>query len=53
MPNITRPLAFADAFIAATLVEDAQDFAVEDAIVVNLSPRPMVTGDLHPAIVPA
>lgn len=53
MPNITRPLAFADAFISATLVEDAQDFAVEDAVVVNLSPKRMITGDLHPAIVPA
>lgn len=53
MPNHQRPLAFADDFIHAELVEDAKDFAVEDAIVINLSPRPMITGDVHPAIVPA
>ncbi|MCC6306636.1 MAG: hypothetical protein IT545_15775 [Rhodobacteraceae bacterium] len=53
MPNTLRPLAFADDFIHAELVEDAVDLAVADAIVVNLSPRPMVTGDDYPAIVPA
>ena len=36
MPNITRPLAFADGFIQAQLVEDAQDFPVTDAVVVIL-----------------
>lgn len=53
MTNRNRPLAFSDDFIYAELVEAAKDFAVEDAIVVNLSPRPMVTGSNHPAIVPA
>lgn len=53
MPNHLRPLAFADDFIHAELVEDAKDFAVDDAVVVNLSPRPLITGDAHPAIVPA
>ncbi|MFY1709405.1 hypothetical protein [Tritonibacter scottomollicae] len=53
MPNIKRDLAFADDFITAELVEDVQDYAVEDAVVVNLSPRPMITGTDHPAIVPA
>ena len=53
MPNVTRPLAFADDFIHAELVTDVRDLAVADAVVVNLSPRPMITGDAHPAIVPA
>lgn len=53
MTNKTRPLAFADDFIYAELVEDPRDFAVEDAVVVNLSASPMVTGSDHPAIVPA
>lgn len=52
MPNATRTLAFADDYIYAELVEDARDFHVEDAVVVNLSPRPMVTGNEHSAIVP-
>jgi hypothetical protein len=53
MPNQLRKLAFADDFILAELVEDARDFPVEDAVVVNLSPRPMMTGTDHPGIVPA
>lgn len=53
MPNGLRKLAFADDFIQAELVEDAQDFTVEDAVAINLSPRPMVTGTEHSAIVPA
>jgi hypothetical protein len=53
MPNHRRPLAFADDFIQAELVEDVRDFAVADAVVVNLSPRPMITGSDHPAVVPA
>ena len=53
MPNKLRKLEFADEFIYAELVEDAQNFSVDDAVVVNLSPQPMVTGTDHPAIVPA
>lgn len=53
MPNQRRNLAFADDFIHAELVEDVRDLVVEDAVAVNLSPRPMVTGTDHPAIVPA
>lgn len=53
MQNLSRDLAFADAFITATLVENVVDYDVTDAIVVNISPSPMVTGDEHPAIVPA
>jgi len=53
MPNVLRNMAFADDFIYAVLVEDVRDFTVEDAVAVNLSPRPMVTGTEHPAIVPA
>lgn len=53
MPNKTRKLAFADDFIYAELVEDVRDFVVEDAVAVNLSPRPMITGTDNPAIVPA
>lgn len=52
-PNRIRDLSFADDFIMAQLVEDPADFLVEDAVVVNLSPLPMVTGTDHPAIVPA
>ena len=53
MTNKTRTLAFADDFIYGELIEDIQDFAVEDAVVVNLSTKPLVTGNKHPAIVPA
>lgn len=53
MTNKTRALAFADDFIHAELVENPQNFIVDDAVVVNLSPQPMVTGGVHPAIVPA
>lgn len=53
MPNQRRNLAFADNFIHAELVEDVRDLVVEDAVAVNLSPRPMITGTDHPAIVPA
>ncbi|AWM24810.1 hypothetical protein N181_07240 [Sinorhizobium fredii USDA 205] len=51
--NKIRDLAFADEFIYAKLIENVVDYEVDDAIVVNLSPRPLVTGDEHPAIVPA
>ncbi|WP_334174613.1 hypothetical protein [Pseudoxanthobacter sp.] len=53
MPNKARDLSFADDFISARLVEDVVDLPVEDAVVVNLSPVPMVTGHEHPGIVPA
>ncbi len=53
MPNEIRRLAFADDFIYAELVEQPRDLAVTDAIVVNLSAQPLVTGVDHPAIVPA
>lgn len=53
MHNQIRDLAFADDFITAKLVENPRDYHVEDAVVVNLSPRPLVTGAEHPAIVPA
>ncbi|MBB3236740.1 hypothetical protein [Phyllobacterium endophyticum] len=42
--NITRDLNFADEFIMAQLVENPSGFQVDDAIVVNLSPRPMYVG---------
>lgn len=51
--NQTRDLAFADDFISAKLVENVVDLDVEDAVVVNISPSPMITGTDHPAIVPA
>ena len=53
MQNLSRDLAFADDFISAKLVENVVDYDVADAVVVNISPSPMVTGDEHPAIVPA
>ncbi len=53
MQNRVRDLSFADAFISARLVENVRDFAVDDAVVVNISASPMVTGDDHPAIVSA
>ncbi|MGO4855436.1 hypothetical protein [Phaeovulum sp. W22_SRMD_FR3] len=53
MQNKTRDLAFADSFIRAQLVENVQDLAVDDAVVVNLGPEPMITGTDHPTIVPA
>lgn len=52
MTNTVRTLAFADDFILAQVVENVQDFAVEDAVVVNLSPSMMITGHEHPAVVP-
>jgi hypothetical protein len=51
--NLTRDLAFADDFISAKLVENVVDFDVTDAVVVNISPSIMVTGDEHPAVIPA
>lgn len=51
--NVKRDLAFADDFISAELVENASDYDVEDAIVINISPVSMTTGTDHPAIVPA
>jgi hypothetical protein len=53
MHNQSRPLAFADSFIRAELVENVSDFQVDDAIVVNVGPNVMVTGAEHPAVVPA
>ncbi|RWB35826.1 MAG: hypothetical protein E5V25_01685 [Mesorhizobium sp.] len=53
MRNQTRDLAFADDFIIAKLVENVSDYEIEDAVVVNVSPSPMITGSEHPAIVPA
>jgi hypothetical protein len=53
MHNQSRPLAFADSFIRAELVEHVSDFQVDDAIVVNVGPNVMVTGAEHPAVVPA
>ncbi len=53
MPNEKRDLAFADDFILAQVVEEPSNLAVEDAVVVNLSSEPMITGDEHPGIVPA
>ncbi|WP_420006368.1 hypothetical protein [Arenibacterium sp. LLYu02] len=53
MPNTTRKMAFADEFIYAELVEEVENLLVEDAVAINLSPRPMITGTDHPAIVPA
>ncbi len=51
MRNHTRNLAFADSFISAVLVENVDDYEVEDGVVVNISPTKMFTGDEHPAIV--
>ncbi|MER8830928.1 hypothetical protein NKH73_22515 [Mesorhizobium sp. M0938] len=52
--NARRNLAFADDFISATLIDNVRNFAVEDGVVVNLSPEPMVTlGSAVPGIVPA
>ena len=53
MQNLTRDLAFADEFISAKLVENVVNYRVADAVVVNISPSIMVTGDEHPAVVPA
>lgn len=53
MQNKTRDLNFADAFIHAELVENPRDYPVDDAVVVNLGPAPMITGTDEPAIVPA
>ena len=53
MANVTRNLAFADQFISATLVENVVDYDVGDAVVINISPSPMITGHEHAAIVPA
>jgi hypothetical protein len=46
-----RHLAFANDHILAQVVEEPRDLAVADAVVVNLSPEPMITGGDHPAIV--
>lgn len=53
MQNQIRNLAFADDFIMAKLIENPVDFFVDDAVVVNLGPKPLVTGTDQPAIVPA
>lgn len=52
MKNKERDLAFRDEFILAKLLEDVSDYEVEDAVVVNVSPSPMITGYEHPAVVP-
>lgn len=52
MHNRTRSLSFADSFISAILVENVAEFVVDDGVVVNLSPSPIVTGRDHAAIVP-
>ena len=44
LTNIVRDLSFADAFIFAQLIEKPSDYFVEDAVVVNLSAQPMITG---------
>jgi hypothetical protein len=51
--NQTRDLSFADKFIFAKLVENVFNYQVEDAVVVNLSPRTIITGENHPAVLPA
>ena len=48
-----RDLAFADDFIDARVGDALSDVLVEDGIVVNLSPQPMVTGGDVTAVVPA
>src|SRR4029078_7247235 len=56
MPPATGPLrdlAFADDFIDARVGDALSDVLVEDGIVVNLSPQPMVTGGDVTAVVPA
>ncbi|WP_246691822.1 MULTISPECIES: hypothetical protein [unclassified Mesorhizobium] len=53
MKNQARDLSFADDFIFAMLVENVVEYDVEDAVVVNISASPMITGDEHPAVVPA
>lgn len=53
MQNSVRDLSFADDFIDAQIIENPSNYVVEDAIVVNLSPEPMITGDEHSAIIPA
>lgn len=53
LKNQTRDLSFADDFILAKLVENVADYDVDDAVVVNISPSPMLTGEDHPAVVPA
>lgn len=52
--NKVRDLSFADEFIMAKLLENVVDYKIDDAIVVNLSPTPMLTGGggTTPAIVP-
>ncbi|PKR53909.1 hypothetical protein [Thalassospira marina] len=53
MTNEVRNLAFHDEFITAQLIDNPCDYHVEDGVVINLSPAPMITGTDHPAIVPA
>lgn len=53
MHNQIRDLAFADDFIMARLVDNPRDLPVDDAVVINLSPSPLLTGTQHPAVVPA
>lgn len=47
-----RDLSFADDFIEAKVGENLADLYVDDAIVINLSTEPMITGGDVPAIVP-
>ena len=48
-----RPLAFANPFIEAKLVQSARDYVVEDGIVANLSSEPVVSHGVLPGILPA
>jgi hypothetical protein len=50
--NQERPLAFADQFIQARIVENAEDFRVNGGVVVNLSNDFLVVADSVPTIVP-
>jgi hypothetical protein len=50
--NQRRRLQFSDEFVEAYLVEDLQNFTVEDGIVINLDETPMIVGGDVPSIVP-
>ncbi|MDN7846967.1 hypothetical protein QZM05_28640 [Burkholderia multivorans] len=50
--NQQRRLQFADEFVDARLVEQVEDLTVDDGIVVNLDPAPMIVGGPVPSVVP-
>ena len=50
--NQRRTLQFSDSFVEAYLVEQAQDFTVEEGIVINLGPAPLRVGGEVPSVVP-